>query len=337
VEQSDVFVIALIVLVPAALLWGLFISGHRPKKSAAARLGIPQAMRPGQSDEVLENKRLERIQWGGVVATALTALFIVVYWFPEADRQEAFAERFDEEAVERGELIFAQPPILEEDADAVTFRRLEREIALGQACLRCHGAKGSGGTVPGGYTDPVTGKTVQYQAPPLNNVFTRWDEEVIRFTIERGRPGTPMPAWGVVYGGSMTTQMISDVIAYLKSLPGNQEAPGDLPEGCDDPDPVGGENTLECGKAIFEARCAVCHGPRGQGKDDDELWYQGMALWKGEVTTLTTAQHLTTVIDGRRFAFMPGFGEAPSQGLPIPPYPLSDSQIRAVVEYERSL
>jgi mono/diheme cytochrome c family protein len=172
--------------------------------------------------------------------------------------------------------------------------------------------------VPPGETEPVS-----YQAPPLNNVFQRWDEEVIRFTIERGRPGTPMPAWGVQYGGSMTTQMVDDVITWLKTLEGNQNGPPELAKDA-------------TGQEIFEARCALCHGDNASGKED-VLWHQGMALWKGDVKHLTEQQHLATIRNGRRFAFMPPFAEAPSQGVPVPTYPLTDEQIEAVMAYERTL
>jgi mono/diheme cytochrome c family protein len=336
VETSDLFVIALVVLIPAVILWGLFLSRTRTARSPGAALGIPMAMRPGQPDETLEGKRLERVMMGGFIFAAASALFIVAYWLPEAQRQESFKERFDEESIERGELIYSAPPVLEEDTDALAFKQQERRIALGQACISCHAAEGAGGPVLNGFVDPATGQRVEYMAPPLNNVFTRWDEEVVKFTIERGRPGTPMPAWGIEFGGSMTDQMINDVMNWLKTLPENNQGPPELPDGCDDPDPTGGANTLSCGKAIFEARCALCHGPEGQGKDTD-TYYPGMALWQGKVKHLDLGQHKTTVINGRRFAFMPAFGEAPAQGITIPPFPLSDSQINAVVEYERSL
>jgi hypothetical protein len=166
-----------------------------------------------------------------------------------------------------------------------------------------------------------------------------------------------MPAWGVEYGGSMTEQMISDVIAWLKSLPGNQEPPPPISEECEEPTE---EQRMTCGQEIFEARCAVCHGDRGQGKEangtdatldfnnsdsvegpvndeDSDPWYQGMALWQGDVKHLSRAQHVFTVRNGRRFAFMPTWAEAPSQGIPPPPFPLTDAQILAVVTYERSL
>lgn len=343
-ETSEVILIALVVLAPAALLWGLFLARSGRAPGRGVRIGIPRALRPGRPDEVLEGPRIETLMIGGVLTTIALAVFIPFYWLPEADRQAHFEERFSEEGVERGKLIYSVPPELEEDADPSAFKEEEKAIALGQGCANCHGSPeasdpeliAAGGLANPAYTDPQTGKVVGYRAPPLNNVFQRWDEEIVRFTIERGRPGTPMPAWGVEYGGSMTDQMIDDVIAWLRTLPGNQRPP-EISESCQDP----AAGDTQCGQEIFEARCAVCHGEQGQGKDakgtQDDPWYQGMALWQGDVRHLSRAQHVTTVVNGRRFAFMPAFGEAPAQGIPIPPYPLTESQIDAVVEYERGL
>ncbi|HVF54257.1 MAG TPA: c-type cytochrome [Actinomycetota bacterium] len=335
-SRTDVFVLALVVLLPAALLWGIFLARTgRPGSRALSNLGIPRALRPGAPDEVLEGPRLFRIQLGGVVFTVLSVVVMSVYWFPEATRQEAFQERFDEESVHRGSLIFKPPAVLPEGVGAVEFKEIEEGVALGMNCASCHGGDAGGGTVK--FVDPATSETVIYKAPPLNNVFTRWDEEVIRFTIERGRPGTPMPAWGVQYGGPMTSAMVSDVILWLKTLPGNQEPPEELADDA-------------TGQEIFEARCAVCHGPQGNGRDGGaetqtdsdtgdvlNIVYQGMPLWKGNAASLSDDLHFLTIRNGRRFGFMPAFGEAPTQGIPIPPYPLTDEQIRAVMEYERSL
>jgi mono/diheme cytochrome c family protein len=318
-------------------MWAIFIARTgRPGKPPRPSLGIPMALRPAEPDEKLEGPRLERILVWGVISTFALAIFIPAYWLPEKQRQEHFVERFNEESVHRGGLIYQTPPVLEEDIDAIAFKALEEEIALGQNCAFCHGGNAQGGPVPNGFVNPANGETVQYNAPPLNNVFQRWDEEVIRFTIERGRPGTPMPAWGVQYGGPMTEQMVTDVIAYLKEgFPENSEPPAKLAEACANPD---SSDALNCssGKEIFEARCAVCHGAEGSGKEGSP-WFQGMALWKGDVTHLDEDLHLYTIINGRRFAFMPAFGEAPSQGIPVPPYPLTEDQIRAVMQYERSL
>ena len=340
--DENVLIIIAVVLVPAVLLWAVYLyRSGRPGKPAVL-LGIPQALRPGQPDEALEGPRLERILGWGLLSTVALAIFIPAYWLGEFQRQSHFEERFDEESLERGRLIFAVPPPLPEEADPQAFRAVEREISLGMGCANCHGAAvlegeepnedtAGGGQFP--FTPPGRADPVQYIAPPLNNVFTRWDEEIVRFTIERGRPGTDMPAWGVEYGGPMTDQMIDDVITWLQSLPGNQNPPEGISDECAQPS---GADLESCGREIFEARCAVCHGPQGQGRES-EPWYPGMALWRGDVRHLNRQQHLATVVNGRRFAFMPQFGETPAQGIPAPPYPLTDRQIEAVIAYERTL
>ena len=334
-DTGQVFLIAAVVLGPAAILWAVFWSRQNKARKPAALLGIPPALRPGASDEKLEGPRLQRVQVGGVLSLLVLVPFIVFYWLPERQRQEAFAHRFEEGSVERGELVYNVAPPLEEDASAAEFKEEEKALALGQGCINCHGPEGEGGLSNPAHKDPYTGYSVAYTAPPLNTVFNRWDEEIVRFTIERGRPGTPMPTWGVDFGGSMTQMMVDDVIAYLKSI---QVPAEEISEDCQDP---AKEDQLTCGAEIFEVRCAVCHGPRGEGKETrgtrEEPWYQGMALWKGDVKHLTPAQHYFTIVNGRRFAYMPPWGEAPAQGIPVPPNPLTDSQIQAVMKYERSL
>ncbi len=351
-NPGDVLTITAVILVPAALLWGLYLTRTRRRVKPAATLGIPHALRPTAPDEVLEGPRLERIQWGGFIALVLSLVFLVAYWLPEPERHEAFAHRFEEESLERGGLIYDVPPPLEEDIPAAQFKEEEKALALGQGCVNCHGPEGSGGIGRPLFRNPRTGETIQYVAPPLDTVFSRWDPEVVRFTIERGRPGTDMPTWGVDFGGSMTQMMIDDVMAYLESI---QKPLPDLSAQCQKPKRA---QYMQCGQEIFEARCAVCHGPEGQGKEDPALfddpetpddllddpteddypkWYQGLALWKGDVRHLSRDLHFLTIYNGRRFAFMPPFGEAPDQGIPVPPNPLTDAQIEAVIEYERSL
>jgi mono/diheme cytochrome c family protein len=343
--DPNVVLIAAVVLVPAILLWAVYLVRSGTPRRPGVVLGIPRALRPGQPDEVLEGPRLERIQVWGLISVLSLAVFIPAYWLGEVQRQQHFVERFDEESVERGRIIFNVAPPIPEEADPVAFREVEREISLGMGCAQCHGAPqtepdeppgeevAAGGTAQGGFIPLGSTERVEYVAPPLNNVFTRWDEEIVRFTIERGRPGTPMPAWGVEYGGPMTEQMVDDVMTWLETLPGNQQAPSELSEDCQSPSRG---DRRSCGEEIFTARCALCHGADGQGKES-EPWYSGMALWRGDVRHLPRELHYATIFNGRRFAFMPPFGESPTQGIPAPPYPLNEAQIRAVMAYERSL
>jgi cbb3-type cytochrome c oxidase subunit III len=324
VSSNEALTIALVILVPAALLWTIFlVRTGRPGKHVRPSTGIPQALRPGQPDEVLEGSRLERIQVWGLVSTVAVAIFIPAYWLPEADKQLAYTEKFAEGSLHRGEIIYNIAETLPENPDPLKYKEIEKSVALGMGCAQCHGPEGEGGTRE--FTDPVTKEEVTYQVPPLNDVFQRWDDEVVRFTIERGRPGTDMPAWGAEYGGPMTSQMVDDVMAYLHSLPGNQ--PGAA-------EPLAEDAT---GAEIFAARCAVCHGPEGQGKDEEGVYYPGETLWKGRAAQMEEGWHYSTIVNGRRFAFMPQWGEAPAPGVPAPPNPLTEKQIRAVMRYERSL
>jgi mono/diheme cytochrome c family protein len=325
-SSNEALTIALVILVPAALLWAIFlVRSGRPGRPLRPRLGIPQALRPGEPDEVLEGRRLERLQTWGLISTVVLAIFIPAYWLPEADKQTAYADKFAEASVARGKVIYQPAATLPEgQLDPREFKEIEKSVALGMGCANCHGPEAEGFTNQ--YKDPSTGKTVIYQVPPLNNVFQRWDDEIVRFTIERGRPGTDMPTWGVEYGGPMTSQSVDDVMAYLHSLPGNQ--PGAAEPLAED----------ASGAEIFAARCAVCHGPKGQGKEEPGVYYPGKALWNGAVeASLTPGLHRQTIVNGRRFAFMPQWGETPAQGIPAPPNPLTNAQINAVMKYERSL
>jgi hypothetical protein len=48
-------------------------------------------------------------------------------------------------------------------------------------------------------------------------VLLRYSREEVRFILVYGRPGTPMPAWGVDGGGPLNDQQIQNLIDYLDS------------------------------------------------------------------------------------------------------------------------
>ena len=82
---------------------------------------------------------------------------------------------------------------------------------------------------------------------------------------------------------------------------------------------------------------AIVLRSEGQGKDEEGVYYPGAALWKGRAAQLDEGRHYSTIVNGRRFAFMPQWGDAPAPGVPAPPNPLTEEQIKAVMRYERSL
>src|SRR4029453_18341894 len=101
-------------------------------------------------------------------------------------------------------------------------------VRLGEAtfeefCSRCHGDQAQGGTVKRYVTPGVKGaKPTAFPAPNLREMHPRPPDEdvatVAWTTIQKGRPPTPMPTWGVRYGGPMNDQQITDLVNYILSI-----------------------------------------------------------------------------------------------------------------------
>ncbi len=167
---------------------------------------VPPNLAPYLTDEDLETTRLTKTLTAALFSSALLAIALPLYFLTESGRQADFVEMFEEEAVHIGELIF-----LEQSPDNPE----------GFGCIACHGAEGVGGGAD--YIDPRTGTSVTWAAPALNDVLYRYDEEELRYWLTWGRPGSPMPAWGIEAGGPLNDQQLDFVIEYLKSIQIPQE------------------------------------------------------------------------------------------------------------------
>jgi cytochrome c oxidase cbb3-type subunit 3 len=125
-------------------------------------------------------------------------------------------------------------------------------------CVQCHGTGAAGGP---GY-------------PNLNDDDWLWggDLRAIEFTIEHGVRNlghdasrvSQMPAFG--RDGILDDAQIGDLTAYVGLISGQRE-PG---------------SAARRGAALFEANCAVCHGPAGHGLRQfgapnltDRIWLYG--------------------------------------------------------------
>jgi mono/diheme cytochrome c family protein len=121
----------------------------------------------------------------------LSALALTGYAFWEPIRQAQAADRQENVSIVRG---------------------IENYTTL---CISCHGIDGLGAVVPG--TDPPR------VAPQLNREDLRpkdpdaYEEayELVYKTIQRGRPGTPMPAWGREDGGSLLDEQIHELTLMI--------------------------------------------------------------------------------------------------------------------------
>lgn len=189
----------------------------------------PQNLTPFYDDETLENEHLTRVLRWTLIFSTIVAIVLPLYWVLEPSRQAAEAEGFEERAIERGETLFA-------DDNMQAFDSTKSLL-----CATCHGTDAKGGAAPFVITPEAQGDTearpvkVSWKAPALDTLFWRFNEctaeEVTEGTggcsrVEQqvsqilvyGRPGTPMPAWGLEGGGPKNDQAISDLVAYLKSI-----------------------------------------------------------------------------------------------------------------------
>jgi len=192
----------------------------------------------------------------------VTALFSLGYWllmpaFPlgstftkgllGADDRAAVTASVKQAAIERAawtdQIAARSYAEIERDPTLMTAVRETGRALFGDNCSVCHGrdAKGSRGF------------------PNLTRPSFLWGNspeaiaETIKVGINSANPKSrvsQMPAFGRDH--VLERPDIENVVAYAMSLSGGKASVGNI----------------EAGKTVFEANCAVCHGPDGKGKAD---------------------------------------------------------------------
>lgn len=175
-------------------------------------------------DEDLEGRRLERVLGWALLFVLVIAIALPVYFLVEPGRQDTAAEAFLDRSIERGAVLFANNQSPNYDSTKSLL------------CANCHGTKGEGGAAPfvlqpeadlclvaqnkGNPDVPeCLPQPVSWQAPALNTVLLRYDTAQVEHILNYGRPGTPMPAWGIISGkGVLNEQSITDLVNYLQSI-----------------------------------------------------------------------------------------------------------------------
>jgi mono/diheme cytochrome c family protein len=194
------------------LIWAVLSPKRVPDETTPANLT------PFLADDELESRRLERVQGWALLFAAIVAVALPLYWLHEPSRQKESVTYFSKTAAHRGEILFS-------NAAMGTY-----DPTQSLQCANCHGVTGGGGQAP----TFVNGQKVLWQAPPLNTVLERFQEDpncampvdaqpsgtVCEVTdiITYGRPGTPMQGWGVPGGGPKNVQSIQDIVAYLRTI-----------------------------------------------------------------------------------------------------------------------
>jgi mono/diheme cytochrome c family protein len=198
--MSRATVLILLVASGILLLTALIVAiTSARQKAAEAGPGAPPSRRPGPTDEALEGRLLENYQIAGVALTVFLAVLLPFLYLREPTRMKAAAAKEQSESVRLGRATFEE------------------------FYARCHGPEAEGGVVKRYVTPGVkNAKPADVQAPNLHEIASRHPDEdvatVAWTTIQKGRPPTPMPTWGVRYGGPMNDQQITDLVNYLLSI-----------------------------------------------------------------------------------------------------------------------
>jgi mono/diheme cytochrome c family protein len=318
----------------------LYSNMRRARPETGSEIELAPNRKPYYTDEELEGKRLESNQWLGLAMLVVCAIGLPVYWLAEPGRQEASADGFDRRFAGWGAELF------------------ETTANGGFNCAGCHGGmKAGGAAAPTVINDTLTGqvKEVNWTAPALNTVLLRYSEKEVFEILVYGRKFSPMPAWGIDGGGAMNDQQITTVIEYLKSI------------SLCDPE---AEGLCEAANAIVTADVAKAREKAGETFDEGAYLFSNVlssgayscarchtAGWSTGTAEVngggalgpsfvggaairrfpTQADHEAFValgsnrgdkygVQGQGSGRMPGLGKL-----------LSAEQIKAIVEYERSL
>lgn len=202
------------VILAVVVIGGVFVALSQ-MRSGKAELGSEIELAPNRKkylpDEELEGPKLNKALWASFGLLVVIALSLPLYWLAEPGRQQGATDHFRHIFAERGHEMYE----------------------TGAQCVNCHGPNGTGGAASFVITDEAGAyvDTVDWTAPALDTIFYRFSTDEVMDILTYGRPGTPMPAWGVPGGGPNTTQQLETVIEYLWTV---QLSPDEVRKQVDD-------------------------------------------------------------------------------------------------------
>ena len=193
-QRTVGWVLASIVLVGMGIY--LLFNFRIGKREVGSEIELAPNRISHADDDLLETRLLDRNLAWSLVTLTIVSLILPLYWLMEPARQDNAARDWVSRFETRGARNFEE------------------------ACVSCHGPGGTGGVASYTITDVDGGfvAQVEWKAPALTTVLSRFDESEVKNILDYGRPGTPMPAWGLPGGGPLTSQQVHQLIVYLRSI-----------------------------------------------------------------------------------------------------------------------
>jgi mono/diheme cytochrome c family protein len=181
---------------------------------------------------------------------------------------------------------------------------LDPVVLFNQNCSRCHGADGKNAPAMM-LSDPVYSAIV--------------DDDTLRSTISKGRPGTAMSAFAQKEGGMLTDDQATAIIRGIRE---RWSKPNALGGNSAPPYATKSAGDATHGQSVQGTYCSSCHGTGGNGGP------KAGSVTNGAYLSLISDQGLRTiVITGR-----PDF-DAPDWRNNVPGRPMTDHEITDVVAW----
>jgi cytochrome c oxidase cbb3-type subunit III len=171
-------------------------------------------------------------------------------------------------------------------------------------CAGCHGATGKDGPAMD-LSDPA--------------YLTIVDDNILRDTISKGRPGTAMSAFSQENGGMLTDAQINSIIAGIRE---RWAKPSVLAGVTTPPYAATAPGNPQQGEAVYATFCASCHG------DNEKSGPKAGSVTNPSYLSLISDQGLRTIIIAGR----PDLG-APDWRSNVPGRPMSNQDISDVVAW----
>src|SRR5271165_734664 len=181
---------------------------------------------------------------------------------------------------------------------------LDPAVLYSQNCAGCHGAEGKDGAAMA-LSDPVYLAIV--------------DNDTVRSTISKGRPGTAMSAFAQKEGGMLTDEQVNAIIRGIRERWSKPNALAGIfapPYHAKEP------GIPQQGEAVYATFCVSCHGTGSKGGP------KAGSVTNPAYLSLISDQGLRTIVIAGR----PDFG-APDWRDNVPGHPMTDQQISDVVAW----